>query len=479
MATNKQVSYGSQGDEVKELQELLNSNGYKLSVDGIFGRETKKAVTDYQTKNNLTANGIVSDDTWGALTKSATTQTPTSTPITTPVTTPNTTPTTTPTATKKNNAFQYQGYQESDVVKKAQEMLNQQLAQKPGAYQSQWQAQLDDIMKQIQNREKFSYDLNGDALYQQYKDQYMLQGQQAMMDTMGQAAALTGGYGNSYAQSAGQQAYHGYLQQLNDRVPELYQLALSKYQLEGDQLLDQYGMLADREALAYDRYRDQLGDWESETDRLQDRYDSERNYDYGLWADGRDFAYQQGRDEIEDKQWQAQFDEAKRQWEYANGITSGDGGSTGSSTGSGSSSGSDSSGGVKNWDNGDYDTKLVEQAQAFVGADVDGKWGDNSAAAAKEKGFDSLAAVIEAMNKGGGKTELSTNATKFIGTMPKPTTNNVGGYHKFVASQLVKSNLSMDEIDEVLTHYGISDEVLKQVLRENGYSEEKINQIFY
>ena len=85
-----------------------------------------------------------------------------------------------------------------------------------GQYQSPWQTQLNDTISKILNREKFSYDLNGDALYQQYKDQYVNQGQQAMMDTMGQAQAMTGGYGNSYAQTVGQQTYQGYLQQLND-----------------------------------------------------------------------------------------------------------------------------------------------------------------------------------------------------------------------------------------------------------------------
>ena len=60
------------------------------------------------------------------------------------------------------------------------------------------------------NRKEFSYDLNGDMLYQQMKDQYQVLGKTAMQDTMGEAAALTGGYGNTYAQSVGQQTYDEY-----------------------------------------------------------------------------------------------------------------------------------------------------------------------------------------------------------------------------------------------------------------------------
>lgn len=184
-------------------------------------------------------------------------------------------------------------YKQSDAVTKAQEMLQNQLNNKPGQYTSQWQSQLNDVMDKILNREKFSYDLNGDALYNQYKDQYTNQGKMAMMDTMGQAAAMTGGYGNSYAQNVGQQAYQGYLQQLNNKIPELYNLALSKYQMEGDDLSRQYSMLGTQENQDYSRYRDTVSDYNTELSRLQNAYDNERSFDYGQFIDDRNYQYQQ------------------------------------------------------------------------------------------------------------------------------------------------------------------------------------------
>ena len=201
------------------------------------------------------------------------------------------------------------GYVESEAVRLAKENLSS--LQKPGAYQSSWQKNLDDVIGKIQNREKFSYDLNGDALYQQYKDQYVTQGQQAMMDTMGQAAAMTGGYGNSFAQTAGQQTYQGYLQGLNDKVPELYQLALDKYNREGDELYNQYGLLSDRESIDYGRYRDTVSDYNTERGYLTDQYNTERDFDYGKYADKRDYTYQVARDAVADKQWQDSFDYQK------------------------------------------------------------------------------------------------------------------------------------------------------------------------
>jgi hypothetical protein len=131
---------------------------------------------------------------------------------------------------------------------------------KKTGYESPWEDQLKETANKIINREKFSYDVNGDALYKQYKDRYTQQGKQAMMDTMGQAQAMTGGYGNSYAQSVGQQTYQGYMQGLNDKIPSLYQIALDKYTNEGNQMRDNMNLMQQQDEIGYGRYRDQLAD---------------------------------------------------------------------------------------------------------------------------------------------------------------------------------------------------------------------------
>ena len=125
--------------------------------------------------------------------------------------------------------------------------------------------QLDDLYSQIMNRPDFSFDLNADALYQQLRESYIANGQKAMMDTMGQAATLTGGYGNSYAQGVGQQAYQDYLQGLTDEIPDLYQMALSQYMAEGDALYDQLAALQ----------------WKAEFDEDQRRYNQAWEQEYG------------------------------------------------------------------------------------------------------------------------------------------------------------------------------------------------------
>lgn len=66
--TKPTLKKGDRGDEVKTLQEALNTNGYQLTVDGAFGGKTENAVKDFQNKHKLTADGIVGPKTWEALT---------------------------------------------------------------------------------------------------------------------------------------------------------------------------------------------------------------------------------------------------------------------------------------------------------------------------------------------------------------------------------------------------------------------------
>lgn len=135
------------------------------------------------------------------------------------------------------------------------------LANKPVDNSVQYNAKFDDLYNQIVNRGKFSYDLNADELYNQYKDQYMRNGKLAMEDTIGQAAGLTGGYGSTYGQMAGQQAYNSYLQDLNNIVPQLEQRAYDRWRDEGNDLLTQWGLVDQRFNEEYGKYTDALNDY--------------------------------------------------------------------------------------------------------------------------------------------------------------------------------------------------------------------------
>lgn len=67
LAAAATLRYGSSGDSVITLQQQLNSFGYNLTADGIFGNSTLSAVKSFQTSKGLASDGIVGPITWSAL----------------------------------------------------------------------------------------------------------------------------------------------------------------------------------------------------------------------------------------------------------------------------------------------------------------------------------------------------------------------------------------------------------------------------
>ena len=192
-----------------------------------------------------------------------------------------------------------QQYQQSQGLKDMWDKISNWQTPTWNREDSTWWGKLTNTMSDIENRKPFTYDLNGDMLYQQYKNQYTRLGDLAMRDTMGQAAALTGGYGNSYAQTVGQQTYQGYLQQLNDKIPELYQLALDKYNREGDELynrLSAYGNLYNTE---YGEHRDAVADSQFDLSHLTNLYGIKSDEEYGQWYDGEQMKMTASQQELD------------------------------------------------------------------------------------------------------------------------------------------------------------------------------------
>jgi Putative peptidoglycan binding domain len=59
---------GMTGPAVRTLQEALNTHGYHLQVDGVFGPATKAAVRSFQVQHGLAADSICGQMTWAKLT---------------------------------------------------------------------------------------------------------------------------------------------------------------------------------------------------------------------------------------------------------------------------------------------------------------------------------------------------------------------------------------------------------------------------
>lgn len=403
------LSNGSRGEDVRKLQQALVDAGYSVGstgVDGIYGSNTAAAVRSYQQANGLSVDGIAGNETLGKLYGSATSTPAAATPSTD--TTGATSPAETGTAQKAPDYSQY-AYDPS-ANKAYQDALAalQQAQQALPSYKGTYDQQLQDIYNQIVNRDKFSYDVNSDALYQQYKDQYVTLGQQAMMDTMGQAQAMTGGYGNSYAQSVGQQTYQAYLQQLTDKVPELYGMALDQYNQEGQNLMNQYSMVGDMADDEYAKYQDSLNQYwqnlsyqkELADDAYSQGYDNwYQSYQMGVEADKVAYSKQQdaydklvslitttGYSPSAEELKAAGMSDAqaaayKSYYDKQNTPTYSGGG--GGSSGGGSSSSKSSSSSRSGYNNGSVSSSQIKDMQRALGVTADGMWGSQSQAAAK------------------------------------------------------------------------------------------------
>lgn len=237
------------------------------------------------------------------------------------------TPTQTPTQTPSNNVVSISPYQKSQTVIDAENYLNQLRNGLNG--RSQYADTIDALIAQYQNRDKFSYDPNADMLYQNYLAAMQNNGLRAMKDTMGQASALTGGYGSTYATAAANGAYNNYLQTANDNLQNFYNNALNAYNLEGEEMLNnlklyqnlddrdyqrklqEYEMALNNANTAYDRdwnaYQFAVNQANTEANRTDSNYWKQKNYELDVaqnklnqekWAFDKELAEKQYDDSV-------------------------------------------------------------------------------------------------------------------------------------------------------------------------------------
>lgn len=178
-------------------------------------------------------------------------------------------------------------------------------------YESKYGTLIENQLNKILNKEAFSYDFNADPLYQNYKDQYTKMGKEAAMNAAAATSTLTGGYGNSYAGTAAAQANQQYLTQLNEAIPELYNAALNKYNMEKEDMYNQFNVLQSEENRLYGQHRDNVSDYYSDLSDLRSGHNTAQAQEN---AD-RDYNYQVSRDAVSDSQWQKNYDTSNYQWQ--------------------------------------------------------------------------------------------------------------------------------------------------------------------
>ena len=181
-------------------------------------------------------------------------------------------------------------------------------------YDSKYQTQLDQALNNVTNRQDFTYDPLKDANYKALAKVYNKQGNQAAQNTMGDAAALNGGYGSSYALTASQQARNDYNQMLASQIPALQEAAYNRYLNDYNMDVTALSALRDADESAYGRYRDDVADnqWRYGAEYQQYRDDVsdsqwQKSYDRSVFESDRDYDYRKERDKVTDSQWAQEF----------------------------------------------------------------------------------------------------------------------------------------------------------------------------
>ncbi len=182
------------------------------------------------------------------------------------------------------------------------------------AYESKYQGQMDTALSNVTNRKQFEYDPLKDANYTAMAKVYQKQGEQAAKNTLGDAAALNGGYGSSYAVTASQQARNDYNQQLASQIPALQEAAYNRYLNNYNMDVTALSALKDADDSAYNKYRDKVSDsqWKYGSDYQNYRDDVsdsqwQKSYDRSVLESDRDYNYKKSRDQVADSQWAQEF----------------------------------------------------------------------------------------------------------------------------------------------------------------------------
>ena len=157
---------------------------------------------------------------------------------------------------------------------------------KPDAFQSRYEGAIQNILDGILNKKAFDIntDPNYQALYNQYAQRYQAQADRGMRDTMGAMQAATGGYGSTAATAAAGQAYDRAMEGLNDNNIALMQLAYQMDQADNADRYNQLGAVTGLDNSDYARYRDTVGDWQTDRNYFANQYQNMYGNDWQKYA---------------------------------------------------------------------------------------------------------------------------------------------------------------------------------------------------
>lgn len=176
-------------------------------------------------------------------------------------------------------------FQPSQSVAEANQKLSDVNAGKPAEYKSEHADQLGGLYQQVLGRGAFQYEPGKDPMYDQYRQQYIENGQRAAADTKSAMGNLTGGYGNTAGITAVNEQYGQSLTGINDNLKALKENAEAANIANEDLQTAQLETAATQEAQDYSRWQDQNYRWRDERDFAAQQAQTAWSNDYQRYSD--------------------------------------------------------------------------------------------------------------------------------------------------------------------------------------------------
>lgn len=173
---------------------------------------------------------------------------------------------------------------------------------------------IQNAIDQVSKYSEFKYDVESDPIWNSIKSQYQRNATMGMREAMGDAANLTGGYGSSYSQQAGQQAYQNQIAGMTDIIPELQNSALNVFQANQNGALNQLGAIDGLMENELNNWRSNRAYFSQKVNDMTDQEFNEYLTQLQQWNTDRSFWNEYRNNAIANQQWARQMQADNVKW---------------------------------------------------------------------------------------------------------------------------------------------------------------------
>lgn len=204
---------------------------------------------------------------------------------------------------KAGNYAAAKEYEQARNMKIAEENLNYAPTNVFNYDGQRYENEKNRVMGQIENREKFSYNAEGDEAFNAIKRQKEAEADKAYKDAYARLAAQNGGEVPADMMMALENIRQNIIDSADSYIPQLQQMAYNKYSDELGELYNRYGLIENRDNADYNRFYNERNNLISGLENAYNRDYNERSFaasrEDAAWnKEFNERSYQDSRDDV-------------------------------------------------------------------------------------------------------------------------------------------------------------------------------------